>query len=197
MARPSDSSRLVRTTPNIQQERFILYRKESLIEEPSSVSDISDQLSEFDSNASEPVSQWASATHEEGAVETVPETFLYQGHSAHESRRPKKLSYRITRFHHTEVWKFITLKTCANWKYQWKGPMYRLHFISFYRNCLCWDTKNGIRDSYEKSTRFGIFVKKKREHGNQDPSHPFHTLSKLVVPYLFSREEPLILVSIS
>ena len=71
----------------MQQERFLLHRKESLTEEPSLVSDVGDQLLEYDSNAS--------ATHEEGDVEAVPEKFLHQGHRAHASGRPIKLSYRV------------------------------------------------------------------------------------------------------
>ena len=72
--------------------------------------------------------------------------------------------------------------------------MYRLPFISFCRNCLFCETKNGIRDSHEKGTGFGIPVRKKRERGIRNP-HPFQ--SKLVVPHFFSKKEPLTLVSIS
>ena len=140
MARPSDSSRFVSTTPNMQQERFLLYRKESLTEEPSSMSDVGDQLLEYDSNASETVPPM-----KKGTSRLYLKSFCIK--DTERTRQDDPSSCRIAWFH----------------------QIYRLHFISLCRNCLCWETKNGIRDSHEKSMRFGILVKKKRERGIRTP----------------------------
>ena len=69
--------------------------------------------------------------------------------------------------------------------------MYRLHFITFCRNCLCWETKNGIRDSHEKSTRFGILFKKKRERGIRTPP-PFPDPVLNLLSRVFSAEMSLL-----
>ena len=140
MARRSHNSRFVRTTPNMEQERFLLYRKESLIEEPSSVSDVGDQLSEYDSNASETLSLM-----KKGRSMLCLQSFCIK--DTERTRQDDPSSCRIARFH----------------------QIYRFQFITLCRNCLCWETKNGIRDSHEKSTRFGILVKKNWERGIKTP----------------------------
>ena len=56
--------------------------------------------------------------------------------------------------------------------------------------------KSGIRDSHEKSAGYGILVKKSGNAESGIPSPAFQTQFKEVVPYLFSKEDPLTLVSI-
>ena len=140
MARRSHNSRFIRTTPNMQQGRFLLNRKETLTEEPSSVSDIGDQLSEHDSNASETVPPM-----KKRRSRLCLKSFCFK--DTERTHQDDPSSCRIARFH----------------------QIYRLHFISLCRNCLCWETKNGIRDSHEKRSRFWILVKKKRERGIRTP----------------------------
>ena len=73
MAKPSDSSRFVRTagTVPLNMCRKELTVGDRVTEEPSSA-DIGDQLSEYDSDSS---ADEDSATHEEDVVEAVPVNF--------------------------------------------------------------------------------------------------------------------------
>jgi hypothetical protein len=79
MAKPSDSSRLVRTAGTLPLN---MYRKDRVTGEPSSA-DIGDQLSEYDSDSS---ADEDSATHEEDAVEAVPVNFLSRTVHMHTGR---------------------------------------------------------------------------------------------------------------
>ena len=80
----------------MQQERFLLNRKESLIEEPSSVSDIGDQLSENDSNAIEKVPPM-----KKGRSRLCLKSFCVK--DTVRTRQDDPSSCRIARCHHTEV----------------------------------------------------------------------------------------------
>ena len=144
MAKQSDSSRFVRTTPNMQQGVFLQTSRRS---QSNPIVRLEFDWFEYDSDSS---NEEDSATHEEDAVEAVPVNFLSKTVRTRTGRQIT-LSYRaLSSYWGTKSYFFLQkpLKTRVNSKYQSKGSTYILHLLAFVEirlfNVFFWERKAGF-----------------------------------------------------